>query len=262
MADMSAITKYKNLGQFYPHVLSKEPNVRLECFISLEHYLTDVNNSIECEDFEGFIKGLLKWIEGSNYRISSNGIRILELFTERLNSYEFEHYLDNVVSVTTDRLGDGKDQVRDAASHLLLKLMRKYTPQRIWDLIQPLAFENKQFRIKEETQRLLIRTLNEFGTSTIQLNKLVPLICKLVSDSNGTVRQQAIDTLVEIYRHVGEKVRGDIAKRDIPEAKLKQLYDKFDDVVASGRMIAKMSDSTDGSASSSLPHGKKQKSSI
>jgi CLIP-associating protein 1/2 len=33
------------------------------------------------------------------------------------------------------------------------------------------------------------------------------------------VRQQAIDTLVEIYRHVGEKVRGDIAKRDIPEAK-------------------------------------------
>ncbi|CAF4453206.1 unnamed protein product, partial [Adineta steineri] len=33
---------------------------------------------------------------------------------------------------------------------------------RIWDLIQPLAFENKQFRIKEETQRLLIRTLNEY----------------------------------------------------------------------------------------------------
>jgi len=26
-----------------------------------------------------------------------------------------------------------------------------------------------------------------FGASTIQLNKLVPLICKLVSDSNGTV---------------------------------------------------------------------------
>ncbi len=75
-----------------------------------------------------------------------------------------------------------------------------------------------------------------FGASTIQLTKLVPLICKLVSDSNGIVniwnilisynffllwkvRQQATDTLVEIYRHVGEKVRGDIAKRDIPEAK-------------------------------------------
>ena len=28
--------------------------------------------------------------------------------------------------------------------------------------MQPLSFENKQFRIKEESQRLLIRTLNEY----------------------------------------------------------------------------------------------------
>ncbi len=41
--------------------------------------------------------------------------------------------------------------------------------------------------------------------------------------------------------------------------RLKQLYDKFDDVVASGRMIAKVSDTTDGSASSSLASGKKEK---
>jgi len=41
--------------------------------------------------------------------------------------------------------------------------------------------------------------------------------------------------------------------------RLKQLYDKFDDVVASGRMIAKMSDATDASASSSLTNGKMNK---
>ncbi|CAF2342388.1 unnamed protein product [Rotaria sp. Silwood2] len=258
MADISSIIENKNLDQFYPNVLSKEPSVRLECFSILENYLSNRNNSIDCEDLTGFINGLLKWIEGSNYRISLNGLRIVELLIERLDTNEFQQYLDSVLLVIVDRLGDGKDQVREATSRLLLKLMKKFTPRYVWDLIQPLSFENKQFRIKEESQRLLIRTLNEFGASTIQLNKLVPLICKLVSDSNGTVRQQAIDTLVEIYRHVGEKVRGDIAKRDIPEAKLKQLYDKFDDVVASGRMIAKTSDSTDGNTSSSLANGKKK----
>jgi hypothetical protein len=41
--------------------------------------------------------------------------------------------------------------------------------------------------------------------------------------------------------------------------RLKQLYDKFDDVVASGRMIAKVSDTTDGSASSSITNGKRIK---
>jgi hypothetical protein len=29
-------------------------------------------------------------------------------------------------------------------------------------MIQPLAFENKQYRIKEESQRLLQRSLNEY----------------------------------------------------------------------------------------------------
>ncbi|CAF3437384.1 unnamed protein product [Rotaria socialis] len=256
MADSSSIIETKTLDQFYSSLQSKEPNVRLDCFSKLEDYLSDENNSIECEDLTGFINGLLKWVESSNYRISHNGLRIVEQLLERLDSYEFESYLENVSLVTLDRLGDGKDQIREAASHLLLKLMKAFTPQRVWDFIQPVSFENKQFRIREEIQRLLVQTLNEFGASTIQLNKLVPLICKLVSDSNGTVRQQAIDTLVEIYRHVGEKVRGDIAKRDIPEAKLKQLYDKFDDVVASGRMIAKASDTTDGNSSSSIANAR------
>jgi hypothetical protein len=44
---------------------------------------------------------------------------------------------------------------------------------------------------------------------------------------------------------------------DLLLLRLKQLYDKFDDVVASGRMIAKVSDTTDGSASSSIANGKK-----
>ena len=69
MADSSSIRENKTLDEFYPHVLSKEPSVRLECFPALENYLSDVNTSIDCEDLTGFINGLLKWIEGSNYRV-------------------------------------------------------------------------------------------------------------------------------------------------------------------------------------------------
>ncbi|UJR21229.1 hypothetical protein I4U23_024325 [Adineta vaga] len=245
MAEISSATENKTLGDFYQNVTSKEPSIRLECFPAMENFLLNNETSLDCDDLPGFINGLIKWIEGSNFRIAHNGLRTLEMLIDRLDSNEFGNYVEQVTSATVDRLGDSKDQVREAASNLLIKLMTTYTVQRIWDLIQPLVFDSKQFRIKEESQRLLIRSLDEFGASTIQLSKLVPLICKLVSDSNGAVRQQAIDTLVEIYRHVGERIRGDIAKRDIPEAKLKQLYEKFDDVIATGRMIAKASDLTD-----------------
>ncbi|CAF5182919.1 unnamed protein product [Rotaria magnacalcarata] len=162
MADSSSIIETKTLDHFYPSIQSKEPNVRLDCFSKLEDYLSDENNSIECEDLAGFINGLLKWVESSNYRISYNGLRIVEQLLERLDSYEFESYLENVSLVTLDRFGDGKDQIREAASHLLLKLMKAFTPQRIWDFIQPVSFENKQFRIREEIQRLLVQTLNKY----------------------------------------------------------------------------------------------------
>ena len=65
----SAITDVTNLDSFYPNVLSKEPSVRLECFSALETYLSDGTNSLECDDLTGFIDGLLRWIEGSNFRV-------------------------------------------------------------------------------------------------------------------------------------------------------------------------------------------------
>ena len=69
MAYISSKEEKKTLDEFYPNVLSKDPSVRLECFSALEKYLSNGKNSNDCEDLTGFIDGLLKWIEGSNYRV-------------------------------------------------------------------------------------------------------------------------------------------------------------------------------------------------
>lgn len=69
MADKSSATKIDNLDHFYANVLSKEPSTRLECFAALENHLSDDNTSLECDDLTGFIHGLFKWIEGSNFRV-------------------------------------------------------------------------------------------------------------------------------------------------------------------------------------------------
>ena len=41
-----------------------------------------------------------------------------------------------------------------------------------------------------------------------------------------------METLVSVYKSVGEKVRTDISKRGIPQAKLAPLLAKFDEVQA------------------------------
>ncbi|KAL1782500.1 CLIP-associating protein 2 isoform X13 [Sigmodon hispidus] len=76
-----------------------------------------------------------------------------------------------------------------------------------------------------------------FGTQPLVISKLVPHLCILFGDSNSQVRNAAISAVVEIYRHVGEKLRFDLCKRDIPPARLEMILAKFDEVQNSGGMI-------------------------
>ena len=52
------------------------------------------------------------------------------------------------------------------------------------------------------------------------------------------MRDAAVATMVEIYRHVGEKVRADLQKRgNLPANKTALLMSKFDDMRSSGNMM-------------------------
>ena len=62
------------------------------------------------------------------------------------------------------------------------------------------------------------------------MSKYVGSICELLGDANGTVRSAALECLVEIYRHVGVKVRIDLSKRNLPPNKLQMVLQKFDEV--------------------------------
>lgn len=66
----------------------------------------------------------------------------------------------------------------------------------------------------------------------MSLNKLVPSIVKCLSDPTPAVRDAAFHTLVEIYRHVGEKVRSDLEKRgNVPPAKYTNRFFNFQNLI-------------------------------
>jgi len=70
----------------------------------------------------------------------------------------------------------------------------------------------------------------------LQLSKIVTYIVKLLSDANQAVRDKSLEALIEIYRHVGEKLRLDLRKKAIPEAKLKLIFHKFDEAARNGEL--------------------------
>ncbi|XP_019502753.1 PREDICTED: CLIP-associating protein 2 isoform X17 [Hipposideros armiger] len=182
------------------------------------------------------IDALTGWVGSSNYRVSLMGLEILSAFVDRLST-RFKSYVAMVIVALIDRMGDAKDKVRDEAQTLILKLMDQVAPpMHIWEQLAS-GFKHKNFRSREGMCLCLIETLNIFGAQPLVLSKLVPHLCILFGDSNSQVRDAAILAIVEIYRHVGEKVRVDLSKRGIHPARLEVIFAKFDEVQNSGGMI-------------------------
>ncbi|XP_075008987.1 CLIP-associating protein 1 isoform X6 [Calonectris borealis] len=111
----------------------------------------------------------------------------------------------------------------------------------VWDRMLG-GFKHKNFRTREGICLCLIATLNASGAQSLTLSKIVPHICNLLGDPNSQVRDAAINSLVEIYRHVGERVRADLSKKGLPQSRLNVIFTKFDEVQKSGNMIQSSGD--------------------
>lgn len=219
-----------------PNVITQDTRSRSLVHSDLVAYLSDPGASLACEDIDQFINGLVAWVNSSNFKISLNGLEVLCLIVDRMGE-DFKPHVAIVLPSVMDRLGDAKDQVRDQAQKLLLKLMMPASsPQYVFERMNS-AFTHKLWHVREGILVCLQNTINTYGARSLQLNKAVPSIIKLLEDQNAQVRDAAMNTLVEIYRHVGERVRCDLAKKDLPPGKLTQLNQRFDDVKKSGNML-------------------------
>ncbi|KAF3428042.1 hypothetical protein E2986_12615 [Frieseomelitta varia] len=111
------------------------------------------------------------------------------------------------------------------------------SPQQLLDRLRP-AFNHKNAKLREEALILLTTTLNEHGADEMILSGVIPSIVKLLSDPSEKVRETALNTLADIYRHVGERLRVDLQrKHNVPQAKLLLLIEKFDQLKAAGDLL-------------------------
>ncbi|XP_059676058.1 CLIP-associating protein 1 isoform X8 [Gavia stellata] len=230
------------LGQ----VLQKDVGKRLQVGQELIDYFSDKQKSADLEHdqtmLDKMVDGLAtSWVNSSNYKVVLLGIDILSALVSRLQD-RFKAQIGTVLPSLLDRLGDSKDSVREQDQTLLLKIMEQAAnPQYVWDRMLG-GFKHKNFRTREGICLCLIATLNVSGAQSLTLSKIVPHICNLLGDPNSQVRDAAINSLVEIYRHVGERVRADLSKKGLPQSRLNVIFTKFDEVQKSGNMIQSSGD--------------------
>uniref|UniRef100_A0A8C3VA94 Cytoplasmic linker associated protein 2 n=1 Tax=Catharus ustulatus TaxID=91951 RepID=A0A8C3VA94_CATUS len=172
------------MDYFCEQVQQKDVSRRMQVGQELLEYLGDPARSPDLEQDQQrlakVIDELTAWVNSSNFKVALLGLDVLGTLVDRLSGC-FKPYIGTVLLPLIDRMGDAKDQVREQAQNLILKLMCETAP---------------------------------------------PM-----------VRDAAILAIVEVYRHVGEKVRIDLTKRGIPSGRLQTIFAKFDEVRNSDNMI-------------------------
>uniref|UniRef100_A0A8C8SMJ4 Cytoplasmic linker associated protein 1 n=1 Tax=Pelusios castaneus TaxID=367368 RepID=A0A8C8SMJ4_9SAUR len=220
-----------NMEYCLAQVLQKDVGKRLQVGQELIDYFSDKQKSADLEHdqtmLDKMVDGLAtSWVNSSNYKVVLLGMDILSALVSRLQD-RFKAQIGTVLPSLLDRLGDAKDSVREQDQTLLLKIMEQASnPQYVWDRLLG-GFKHKNFRTREGICLCLIATLNVSGAQSLTLSKIVPHICNLLGDPNSQVRDAAINSLVEIYRHVGERVRADLSKKGLPQSRIGMPIGKY-----------------------------------
>ncbi|XP_050592296.1 CLIP-associating protein 1-A isoform X4 [Bombus affinis] len=228
----------RDMDGFMPLLSTTDIKKKLNVGSLLLNYLGDATKSIECQDIGQFIDNIIPWLSNGNPKVVQNGLEILTFLADRMG-HDFKPYISTIIQPTIDRLGDSKDATREKAQLVLLKIMEKgcMSPQQLLDRLRP-AFSHKNAKLREEALILLTTTLNEHGADEMILSGVIPSIVKLLSDPSEKVRETALNTLADIYRHVGERLRVDLQrKHNVPQAKLLLLIEKFDQLKAAGDLL-------------------------
>ncbi|XP_078396244.1 CLIP-associating protein 2 isoform X12 [Cetorhinus maximus] len=234
-----------SLDYFLEQVAQKDVSRRLQVGQELIDYLGDPKRSLDVDHdpkraLDGIVDELTGWVNSSNFKVTLLALDVIGALVDRIKD-RFKPLLGTVVPALVDRLGDTKDQVREQAQNVLVRIMdQAVSPQYVWERLTS-GFKHKNFRTREGVCLCLITTLNIYGAQPLTLSKIVPHICNLLGDPNSQVRDTAMSAMVEIYRHVGEKVRADLSKKGVPQARLQALFGKFDEVQKSGNMVLSFS---------------------
>ncbi|XP_052757139.1 CLIP-associating protein isoform X2 [Galleria mellonella] len=184
------------------------------------------------------LDALVAWLNGGNFKVAQNGLEVLAALADRMGP-DFSHYVPTVLPHIIDRLADTKEAVRQTARACVAALgdSRAAPPRALLARLAP-ALQHKAPHAREEALRCIQTLLDTHGAAELQLRAAVPTLAALAADPSGAVRDAALQLFVDVYRHVGERLRQDLKKKElIPAQKLALLEQKFDEARDAGLLL-------------------------
>uniref|UniRef100_A0A0E0NHT7 TOG domain-containing protein n=2 Tax=Oryza rufipogon TaxID=4529 RepID=A0A0E0NHT7_ORYRU len=170
-----------------------------------------------------------------NFRVAQGGLQALSAAAVLAGDH-FKIHLNALVPAAVERLGDGKQPVRDAARQLLVTLMEVSSPTIIVERAGSYAWTHKSWRVREEFVRTVATAVGLFASIELPLQRvLLSPVLQLLNDLNQSVRDAAISCIEEMYRNMGSQFHEELQRHNLPSYMLKDINSRLDKIEPKAR---------------------------
>ncbi|KAJ4956400.1 hypothetical protein NE237_013183 [Protea cynaroides] len=159
----------------------------------------------------------------NNFKVSQGALHALTSAAV-LSGEPLKLHFNAIVPAVVERLGDGKQPVRDAARRLLLTLMEVSSPTIIVERAGSYAWAHKSWRVREEFARTVTSAIGLFASTELPLQRVIlPPILQMLNDSNPGVREAAILCIEEMYTQIGPPFWDELQRHRLPTSMMKHI---------------------------------------
>ncbi|CAN6273486.1 unnamed protein product [Urochloa humidicola] len=165
-----------------------------------------------------------------NFRIAQGGLQALSAAAVLAGDH-FKIHLNALVPAAVERLGDGKQPVREAARQLLVTLMEVSSPTIIVERAGSYAWTHRSCRVREEFVRTVAAAVGLFASTELPLQRvLLSPVLQLMNDLNQSVRDAAISCIEEMYKNMGSQFHEELHRHNLPAYMLKEINSRLDKI--------------------------------
>ncbi|KAJ8510755.1 hypothetical protein OPV22_001189 [Ensete ventricosum] len=202
---------------------AKDTKERMAGVERLHQVLEATTKSLSTAEVTSLVDACMDLLKDSNFRVSQGALQALSAAAV-LSREHLKLHFNGLVPAVVERLGDGKQPVRDAARQLLITLMEVSSPTIIVERAGSYAWAHRSWRVREEFARTVTTAIGLFASTELPLQRVIlPPVLQLLTDSNQSVREAATSCIEEMYAQVGPQFREELHRHHLPSSMLKEI---------------------------------------
>ncbi|XP_074555696.1 CLIP-associated protein-like [Curcuma longa] len=208
----------------------KDAKERMAGVERLHQVLEATSRGLSAGEVTALVDACIDLLKDGNFRVSQGALQALSAAAV-LSGENLKVHFNGLVPAVVERLGDGKQSVRDAARQLLITLMEVSSPTIIVERAGSYAWTHRSWRVREEFARTVTTAIRLFASTELPLQRvLLPPVLQLLTDSNQGVREAATSCIEEMYAQVGPQFREELHRHHLPSSMIKEINDRLEKI--------------------------------